>query len=268
LGLTENARLTRTGENAFVAQTDRGYWNLIGPFGGWIAGVLVRAVLEDPRHIGDPLTLSVNFAGPMDEGPFAVRVRELRHNRSTTFWSAELVQARDGVESLCAFATLVTARRRETPAFRDVHPPVVPLPEDLPSFSTTGSKLAFLERLDMRYVTNPFSTENLDEDRIAWTKIRDAGVLDFETLTALCDTGLPQIFTRLKKRVPISSITMNVFFHGGKDDLAQVGEDFVLSVARMRIATSGFFDATTTMWSRSGALLATTEQVIYFKAPD
>jgi acyl-CoA thioesterase len=268
MGLTENAHLTRTGENTYAARTDDAYWNLIGPFGGWIAGVLIRAVLEDPRHIGDPLSISVNFAGSMEAGPFAVRVREFRHNRSTTFWSSEIVQEQAGVEMLCAFATIVTARRRETPEFVDVTAPVVAAPEELVSFSPVGSTLKFLERLEMRYVTNPFSAENPDGARISWTRIRDGGPLDFEALTALCDSGLPHIFSRLKKRVPISSVTMNVFFHTTREALALVGDDFVLSVAQMRIATRGFFDATTTMWTRSGTLLATTEQVIYFMAPD
>jgi acyl-CoA thioesterase len=268
MSLTEHAQLTRTGENTYAAETDRAYWNLIGPFGGWIAAVLLRAVLDDPRHIGDPLSISINFAGSMEEGAFAVRVREFRHNRSTTFWSSEIVQEQAGVEMLCAFATIVTARRRETPEFVDAVPPVVKPPEDLVSFSSTGSTLKFLERLEMRYVSNPFSTEDPTGPRISWTRIRDGGTLDFEDLTALCDSGLPHIFSRLKKRVPISSVTMNVFFHTTNDELARVGDDFVLSVAQMRIATRGFFDATTTMWTRSGVLLATTEQVIYFKAPD
>jgi acyl-CoA thioesterase len=266
--MTERAQLTRTGENTYVAQTDDGYWNLIGPFGGWIAAVLLRAVLEDPRHIGDPLSISINFAGSMEAGSFAVRVREFRHNRSTTFWTSEIVQEQSGVEMLCAFATVVTARRRETPEFVDVTPPVVAAPEELVRFSGAGSTLKFLDRLEMRYVSNPFAAENPAGARISWTRLRDGGALDFEALTALCDSGLPHIFTRLKKRVPISSVTMNVFFHTTHEELAVVGDDFVLSVAQMRIATRGFFDATTTMWTRSGVLLATTEQVIYFKAPD
>jgi acyl-CoA thioesterase len=267
MALTKNARLTRTTENSYAGQSDPGYWNLIGPFGGWIAALLLRAVLDDPRHLGEPLSMSIDFAGPMEAGAFVIRVRELRHNRSTTFWWTELVQQQGEAEVVCAFATIVTAKRRETPSFLESAPPSAEPPEGLKSFAPLRSPLPFFERFDMRYATNPLVPEE-DGERLLWVKVRDAGVLDFETLTALCDIGLPHVFARLKKRVPVSSVTMNVFFHAVSDDLTAVGEDFVLSASHMRIIRLGFFDATTTMWSRSGALLATTEQVVWFKSPE
>ena len=266
MGLTRNARLTRTNDDSYAAQSDPGYWNLIGPFGGWIAALLLRAVLDDPRRIGEPLSLSICFAGPLEAGAFTIRLREVRHNRSTTFWWTELVQDQGGHEAVCAFATVVTAKRRDTPAFLEIAPPSVPLPEHLESFATSRVALPFLERFDIRYAASPFVLSP-DGERLWWAKARDAEALDFETLTALCDLGLPHIFARLKQRVPVSSVTLNIFYHAPSDDLAACGDDFILSAGRMRIARLGFFDATTTVWARSGTLLATTEQVVWFKPP-
>jgi acyl-CoA thioesterase len=102
----------------------------------------------------------------------------------------------------------------------------------------------------------------------AWIRALDAREMDYETLTAICDTGLPHIFVRLRRPVPVSTVTMNIFYHATAAELAQVGDDFLLSASRMRNAGHGFFDASTEMWSRAGALLATTEQVVWFKVPD
>jgi hypothetical protein len=267
MGLCDTARLTRTGDGTYVAQTDPAYWNRIGPFGGWIAALLLRCVLSDPRAIGEPLSFSINFAGAMERGAFEIRLRELRHGRSTTFWSTELLQTQSGSEVLCAFATVVTARRRETPSFLGIQPPVVPPPDGLRGLGAGAMmQLPFLERLDMRFAGKAFPFPDDGETR-TWVRARDAEALDYETLTALCDAGFPQIFVYLKGPVPISSITLNVFYHATNAELASVGADFILNVARMRGAAHGFSDTTTAMWSRSGALLATTEQVVWFKAP-
>lgn len=39
------------------------YWNTIGPFGGWIAAVLLKGVLDEPEERGEPLTLPAQVIG-------------------------------------------------------------------------------------------------------------------------------------------------------------------------------------------------------------
>jgi acyl-CoA thioesterase len=257
--------MTRTGEGEYAGETDPAYWNLIGPFGGWIAAVLMLAVLDDPRRHGEPLSLSTNFAGAIEAGPYAIRTRNARRNRSTDFWRAELVQHQHGRDVLCAEASLVLAHRRPTDSFVDVSPPEAPAPETLPAVPANAGAPSFLEKYDMRFATgNPFAGGDPDRT-VAWVRDRAPRTLDFPALAALCDTGFPPIFLRLGKRVPVSTVTLNAFFHVNSSELAEIGNDFLLSEGRMRVAHNGFFDCTTTMWSRSGRLLATTEQVVYYK---
>jgi hypothetical protein len=264
MGLYESARLSRTGEGTYAAATDPNYWNLIGPFGGWLAAVLLHCVLAEEETLGVPLSFSINFAGAMEPGTFAVRLRDLRRNRSTTFWSAELVQVQAGAEVLCAFATIVTARRRESAAFLELIPPAMPAVETLTRFDPPRSP-EFLQRLDMRFIAARGFPKLIDGAIVTWMRALDSDVLDFETLTALCDAGLPQIFLRLKRRVPVSSVTLNVFYHATVQELAAAGSGYVANRTRMRRAAHGFFDATTEVWSPNGTLLATTEQIVWFK---
>jgi Thioesterase-like superfamily len=266
MALDESARIERMGEKTYAAQTDEAYWNAVGPFGGWIAAVLVRCVSLETKGIGDPLSLSVNFAGPMQPGTFSVRLRELRANRSTTFWSAELLQQQDGAEALCAFATIVIAQRRETPAFLEAVAPAAAPPEELHRFASVAAR-AFLKRFDMRFDGGGAFPKLADGQVSAWVRALDSSAMDYETLTAICDAGLPHIFLRLRRPVPVSTVTMNVFYHATRAELALVGDDFLLMASRMRVAGNGFFDASTSVWSRAGLLLATTEQVVWFKVP-
>jgi acyl-CoA thioesterase len=58
---------------------------------------------------------------------------------------------------------------------------------------------------------------------------------------------------------------MNVYFHAMPDELAGVGDDWVLSEVDCRRCEGGYFDHQLKLWSRSGALLATSEQVAAFR---
>ena len=58
---------------------------------------------------------------------------------------------------------------------------------------------------------------------------------------------------------------MSVYFHATPAELEAVGGDFILGEAKGRRFESGFFDQHGALWSRDGVLLATTEQLCWFK---
>lgn len=59
---------------------------------------------------------------------------------------------------------------------------------------------------------------------------------------------------------------MTIYFHADSAELQSVGDDFLLGCARGNRFSNGYFDQSAELWSRSGALLATTHQLVYFKA--
>jgi acyl-CoA thioesterase len=58
---------------------------------------------------------------------------------------------------------------------------------------------------------------------------------------------------------------MSVYFYASADELAAVGDDFVLSEAVGTRAEQSIAGSQLRLWSRSGALLATSEQLCWFK---
>jgi acyl-CoA thioesterase len=250
-------------------ETDPRYWNQIGPFGGWIASTLLGAVLEHPQRHGMPLSITINFAAAIRAGAFDVRVELLRKNRSTSFWFARFVQLQDAEEAHCADATVVLAERRDTPAFAVVRPPVAPAPESIAPFDFARARAKWMEAFDMRFAMGrPFDRESSGDARtVAWVRDLIVPTLDFRTLLAMSDCAFPQIFHRVARFIPISTISMTVNFHATAADLATVGADYILYEAQMRNAYEGYFDEASTLWSRSGKLLATMEQMVWFKVP-
>jgi acyl-coenzyme A thioesterase PaaI-like protein len=81
------------GADRFVGHCGRSYWNSVGPFGGISAATMLNAVLQHPALLGEPVSLTVNFASGLTEGPFAISARAARTNRSTQHWMVELQQA-------------------------------------------------------------------------------------------------------------------------------------------------------------------------------
>ena len=66
-----------------------------------------RFALPEAESI--PIALTVNFAGPVGQGPITARARPARTNRSTQHWWVELVQTdADGSEQVSTTATVVT----------------------------------------------------------------------------------------------------------------------------------------------------------------
>jgi acyl-CoA thioesterase len=59
---------------------------------------------------------------------------------------------------------------------------------------------------------------------------------------------------------------MTTYFHADQEQLDAVGTDFVLGIAHANRFSGGYFDQSAQLWTRDGALLATTHQIVYFKA--
>ena len=49
------------------------------------------------------------------------------------------------------------------------------------------------------------------------------------------------------------------------EELAAQGDDYVLGTARTNRFSRGYFDQTAQLWGRTGTLLASTHQWVYFK---
>jgi len=81
----------------------------------------------------------------------------------------------------------------------------------------------------------------------------------------LADVFFPRIFLRRAKRVPAGTVSMTVYFHADASQLEEVGAGYLLAQASAQAFRHGFFDQTAQLWSEDGALLVTTQQVVYFK---
>lgn len=90
--------------------------------------------------------------------------------------------------------------------------------------------------------------------------------IDFLSLLSMSDTFFARIFHVRGTIVPIGTVSMTTVFHADAADLAADDTTMVLGAADANIFHKSFSDQTGELWSPSGRLLATTSQVVYFKA--
>ena len=253
----------------YEGQTHAGYWNMVGPFGGITAATLLQAVMQHPARLGDPLSLTVNYAGALVAGPFTVQATPVRTNRSTQHWTLSILQAdAEGAQVVTTTATAVTAVRRETWSAGDVPMPGVPQPADQPAIPP-GFGSEWLSRYEMRPVTGtlPHAWDGSGDHSLTQLWMRDAPPrpLDFCALAALADVFFPRVWLRRAHRVPAGTVSITVYFHASAAQLQETGMGYLLGQARGQEFRNGFFDQTVQLWNEAGTMLATSHQIVYYK---
>ena len=267
--LDQALALTSTHAGQYHGQVHPGYWNMVGPFGGTTAAIALQAVLQHPDLLGEPLSLTVNFAAAQVAGAFTVQAVPVRTNRSTQHWTVAFFQPdANGHPVVTTTATAVTAVRRDTWSMGDLPLPAVPQPATL-ARATPAMGVEWLQRYEMRPVTGtlPERWEGQGDDSLSQLWMRDdpPRPLDFCALAALADVFFPRVWLRRALRVPAGTVSLTVYFHANGAELAATGTGYLLGQARGQEFRRGFFDQAVQLWNESGALLATSHQMVYFK---
>ena len=249
----------------FIGATHPAWANMVGPFGGITAAVLLNAACTDPRRLGEPLSLTVNYAGPVVDGPFEIHAQPVRTNRSTQHWL--LTQHQAG--QVATTASAVFALRRETWASDELACPVAPSADAVP-VSAERAPVAWPRRYEQRFVEGvwpDYSTpaDVADSRSLLWVRDLPPRPLDVLSLAALSDVFYPRVFRRRQRFVPAGTVSISTVFHATAADLAALGTRPVLAAAQGQRYGQGFFDQVAQIWGDDGRLLATSQQVVYFK---
>jgi acyl-CoA thioesterase len=260
-------QLRALSEHRFEGCTAPAYANMVGPYGGITAAQILQGVMLHPARLGEPLALTINYAGPLADGNFELVAEPLRTNRSTQHWALRLNQA----GAVVATGTAVTAVVRETWDAAESERPAAPPPDDVPRVNPPR-RVPWMANYDNRMVRGgplpPTAAEagaDLGEPALQWVRDEPGRPLDHLSLAALCDVFFPQIFRRRGRWVPIGTVSFTTYFHADAAMLARVGTRHVLGQAQSHRYRKGFFDQNAQVWSADGELLAVTHQIVYYK---
>ena len=245
------------------------YWNMVGPYGGISAAIALTGLLQHPLLLGDPVACTFNYPAALNEQPFELSLRPVRTNRATQHWILEMTQPDDAGEvGVVLTGTVLTGKRRTTWGQVDYPMPDVPAPETVDQEQRVPG-VEWVNRYEFRTVEGavPREWNGQGEHSLSqvWVRDKPARALDFASLLAMSDFFYPRVWLRRGLRVPAGTVTMTVYFHADADELRAIGDDYLLGQAEAQVFHKGFFDQTAQLWSRQGHLLATSQQVMYFK---
>ncbi len=160
------------------------------PFGGYIAALLMRAVMQDDRRLGPPVAQTVNFCGALAKGDFEIAVQVDRGGKATQHWSARLLQG----DATVATSTIVCANRRETFAHQTIAMPQVPPPDAVPQ-AVPPPNLPWVGSYAFRFIEGgtefgkaPRTDGKLGSARTSlWMSDHPERPLDYVALSSLAD---------------------------------------------------------------------------------
>lgn len=241
--------------------THEAYWNMVSPFGGLTAAVALNGLLVQSERRGDPVSFTVNYVAPIQRGEFFVEPRLVRSSRSTQHWSVQIVQG----DEVTTSAITIFGARRPTWSLTEAMPPQTPGRNEAVRFQPPRNLMRWPEMYDIRYARGQLRADNPDSLTHSWISDAQPRAIDYLSLVAFCDTFAPRLLFRRPLFVPLGTVSLNIYFHVDAAELASHGAEPVLGVAYGQVFHKGYFDQQAQVWGQDGRLLATTQQVVWFK---
>ena len=234
-----------------------------GLWGGYAIGLCVRVMEAEPDAVGEALSLTLTYAAGLPAGALDIRTRRLRQGGSIGVWEVEILPA--GTNDVGVHAIVTMARRPRTPTFAFAAMPDAPAPETLPSPVYAGASQHFGASALERRTLDSFPPKATGDSRtLAWVRSR-RGPLDKALLGMITDNSAPRVFYALGPTVMTTTLSLTVYLHGSLEEIAEVGDDFILVECEGRVGGGGASDERSSYWRRDGKLLATSEQLAWYR---
>ena len=256
------------GDGAYGATIDPSWWIVAGPNGGYVAAIVLRAILaevDDPARRVRSLTL--HYLRPPAEGPAQVDVVVERAGRTVTNVSARLVQ--DGRLLVVALAALATDRDGAVAFDETIGLPTLPDGAVVPAVHQIEVEdldperdVPMRQHYDLRWVLGdrPFQPRRGETAAAltgGWLRPAEPEPIDEVVLAAMTDAWMPPIFSRVQEPLAVPTVDLTIHFRGRPAD--PLAHCFVLFDSP--VARDGYLVEHGRIWSAEGVLLAESRQL-------
>lgn len=248
------------GGSAYAAVSDPRWAAPIGPNGGYLAAIVLRAMqaeLADPARPARSITL--HYLRPPRPGGIRIDVVVERSGRRLSTLTARLRQdGRDCVLAVAAFSGPLGQGVDTFTAPMPAVPPVAELERWGPH--EQAPPIAHRCRMFPAIGARPFS--GAEQARSGgWMALHEPQPVDAPVLALYADLWLPAVFSRLTRPVAAPTIDLTIHF---RDPVAAAAVDPgapVLGVFRSDYAADGLVEEDGELWSPEGVLLAHSRQL-------
>ncbi len=248
------------GETAhFTANVADGWRAGLGPHGGYIAAILMRALLatvDDPSR--PPRSLTIHYLRAPQTAPLEIAVRRERRGRSLTSLSLRMEQ--DGK----AVALALAAFSAPWPGPEIVQlqmPQVAPPDPERPAGTLFDGAPPFTRQITLQHRIGdlPFTSSGGTMETGGWLGLAKAQPVDYPALAFFTDALVPAPFMHIDQPAAAPTVDLTIHFRADLDSLAPF--DLCLAHTRARLISEGFFEEDVVLWAPDGSLLAHSRQL-------
>jgi acyl-CoA thioesterase len=242
------------GDGAWRATCDGDWSTQLGPNGGYLAAIVLRAMTA---QLGDPArrarSLTCHYLRPPAEGEVRVEVTVERSGRSVSTLTARLSQD----EGLCVIAVGAFAIDLDGVLDYTSSPPAAEAPATTPRVPP-APEVPMTRHFEMRPALGAPLYAGADEALSGgWLRFDDDGApLDAPALAMFADAWWPSPLPRLTRPAALPTIDLTVHFRSPPR-----ADGPVLAVFRSSTSAGGFFEEDGELWSDDGVLLAHSRQL-------
>jgi acyl-CoA thioesterase len=260
---SELTAVARSDTDTFSLDVDPSSFIARGPNGGYIAAVLLRALLARVSDLDGgsasraPRSLTVHYPAPPAVGPAVVTTEVIRAGRSLVTCEARLAQ--EGKPMATALAAFSPAWPGQ--AWHDRSAPQVPSAETLTHGGLERPPLPFLDYWDHRFTKGRVVDPAGPAETEGWIRLAAPEPIDGPVVAAMTDAFPPAVFTRLAAANPVPTVDLTIHFRAGLPMAGLEPDDFVLGRFRTRTIAEGFLEEDGELWTADGALLAQSRQL-------
>lgn len=251
----ESLELSEGEDGRLRGSLDTRWWIYLGPNGGFLASLCLKALQEVIGDHVQPRTLSVHYPGRATEGAVEFEVQIDKKGRTFTFASGRMYQ--DGKLMSTFLGSFAPATG--TSGFDDSPMPDVKMPEDIPEVVVPDEMIPeFSRKFDYRPATDalPF-TRSERAEFTAWIRFKDERPIDSLLMPTVADGFFPAIFVKRDGPAPVPTIDLSVHFRASLPR----DYDWILGRFETKRAAEGFFEEDGEMWARDGTLIAQSRQL-------
>jgi len=259
---TDATRVVERSDGSFVATFDRSWWVVLGPNGGIIAALLVRAAQLKVGEHRAPRTITVHYIRPPAEGEVQIEVTVDQSGRTVSFPSLRMFQN----ERLIASALVALADPRETPFAWEQRSPPRTLPiEQAFMMEGEGVDVPIRHRWDQAWTIGvpgePDTTTVEGYEGGGWLRLSDPAPYDAPLLAAMADSWVPAVMVHTDRPIHTPTLELTVHFRIDATCAGLDPEEHCLAVFRQLSSHEGFLDESGEIWSADGRLLAMCRQM-------
>ena len=253
------AAVVPAGPGRWAATVDAGWFAPAGPNGGYLASIVLRAMLAaagDPARA--PRSLTLHYLRAPAAGPVEVGVEVERAGRSLSTLSARMEQG----GRLCVLAAGAFATAFPTVADYAAPMPSAPPPGSISPVPPMPGMPPIFGHLETRPAIGPVPFSGGDEARSGgWLRLTEPQEADAVAVATYMDAWWPAPFTRLTAPVAAPTVDLTIHF---RRTLPLAGVDPaepLLGLFTSRFGAEGFFEEDGELWSPDGVLLAQSRQL-------